>query len=119
MQVLNVVVGVNHQLYNPAVDHIVTAASCTTNCLAPVVQVRCSIPGPTRQFGAYPQGSLVRSGRCIPAHSARPLDIRSISNPAADCPPATWVYPLCQGQYSLHRRPFVLLAQRIRLRQQR
>ena len=37
--VLNVVVGINHQQYNPANDRIVTAASCTTNCLAPVVNV--------------------------------------------------------------------------------
>ena len=37
--VLNVVVGINHQQYNPANDRIVTAASCTTNCLAPVVKV--------------------------------------------------------------------------------
>jgi glyceraldehyde 3-phosphate dehydrogenase len=37
--VLNVVVGVNHELYDPALHAIVTAASCTTNCLAPVVKV--------------------------------------------------------------------------------
>jgi glyceraldehyde 3-phosphate dehydrogenase len=37
--VLNVVVGVNEQQYDPAKDRIVTAASCTTNCLAPVVKV--------------------------------------------------------------------------------
>ena len=37
--VLNVVVGVNEHLYNPARHPIVTAASCTTNCLAPVVKV--------------------------------------------------------------------------------
>jgi glyceraldehyde 3-phosphate dehydrogenase len=37
--VLNVVVGVNHTLYGPERDRIVTAASCTTNCLAPVVKV--------------------------------------------------------------------------------
>lgn len=37
--VLNIVVGVNHHLYNPAKNRIVTAASCTTNCLAPVVKV--------------------------------------------------------------------------------
>jgi glyceraldehyde 3-phosphate dehydrogenase len=37
--VLNVVVGVNEHLYDPARHHIVTAASCTTNCLAPVVKV--------------------------------------------------------------------------------
>ncbi|WP_370979419.1 ArsJ-associated glyceraldehyde-3-phosphate dehydrogenase [Agaribacterium sp. ZY112] len=37
--VLNVVMGVNHQLYKPSEHQIVTAASCTTNCLAPVVKV--------------------------------------------------------------------------------
>jgi glyceraldehyde 3-phosphate dehydrogenase len=37
--VLNVVVGVNHHLFDPSIHRIVTAASCTTNCLAPVVKV--------------------------------------------------------------------------------
>ena len=37
--VLNIVVGVNDHLYDPAINYIVTAASCTTNCLAPVVKV--------------------------------------------------------------------------------
>jgi glyceraldehyde 3-phosphate dehydrogenase len=36
---LNIVYGVNHDLYDPATHHLVTAASCTTNCLAPVVKV--------------------------------------------------------------------------------
>ncbi len=36
---LNLVYGVNHHLYDPAVHDLVTAASCTTNCLAPVVKV--------------------------------------------------------------------------------
>lgn len=38
-QALNIVMGVNDHLYNPAEHHILTAASCTTNCLAPVVKV--------------------------------------------------------------------------------
>ena len=37
--VLNIVMGVNHQLYDKAIHPIVTAASCTTNCLAPAVKV--------------------------------------------------------------------------------
>lgn len=37
--VLNIVMGVNDALYDPAQHPIVTAASCTTNCLAPVVKV--------------------------------------------------------------------------------
>ena len=36
---LNIVFGVNDYLYDPAEHHLVTAASCTTNCLAPVVKV--------------------------------------------------------------------------------
>lgn len=35
----NIVYGVNQDIYDPAQHHIVTAASCTTNCLAPVVKV--------------------------------------------------------------------------------
>jgi glyceraldehyde 3-phosphate dehydrogenase len=35
----NIVYGVNHDTYDAAKDDIVTAASCTTNCLAPVVKV--------------------------------------------------------------------------------
>lgn len=37
--VLNVVMGCNDHLYDPALHRIVTAASCTTNSLAPVVKV--------------------------------------------------------------------------------
>lgn len=35
----NIVYGVNHHIYDPARHDIVTAAYCTTNCLAPVVKV--------------------------------------------------------------------------------
>lgn len=37
--VLNIVMGVNEHLYDKTIHPIVTAASCTTNCLAPVVKV--------------------------------------------------------------------------------
>ncbi|MFO1027743.1 MAG: ArsJ-associated glyceraldehyde-3-phosphate dehydrogenase [Acetobacteraceae bacterium] len=36
---LNIVVGVNDHLYDPRAHRLLTAASCTTNCLAPVVKV--------------------------------------------------------------------------------
>ena len=37
--VANLVYGVNHNIYDPNMHNIVTAASCTTNCLAPIVKV--------------------------------------------------------------------------------
>ena len=36
---LNIVYGINDHLYDPAEHRLLTAASCTTNCLAPVVKV--------------------------------------------------------------------------------
>lgn len=36
---LNIVMGINDNLYDPQTYHLLTAASCTTNCLAPVVKV--------------------------------------------------------------------------------
>ncbi|KAM3098193.1 ArsJ-associated glyceraldehyde-3-phosphate dehydrogenase [Phormidesmis sp. 146-12] len=36
---LNIVMGINDHLYQPNEHHLLTAASCTTNCLAPVVKV--------------------------------------------------------------------------------
>ena len=43
--------GVNHEAYDPAADRLLSAASCTTNCLAPVVAVL------DRQFG-FERGML-------------------------------------------------------------
>ncbi|MFI0375049.1 MAG: ArsJ-associated glyceraldehyde-3-phosphate dehydrogenase [Candidatus Thiodiazotropha sp.] len=36
---LNIVYGINDDRYEPDKHHLITAASCTTNCLAPVVKV--------------------------------------------------------------------------------
>jgi glyceraldehyde 3-phosphate dehydrogenase len=36
---VTVVLGVNDHMYDPATHHVISNASCTTNCLAPVVKV--------------------------------------------------------------------------------
>ena len=36
---ITIVLGVNEKTYNPKTHHIISNASCTTNCLAPVVKV--------------------------------------------------------------------------------
>ncbi|MFN9644786.1 MAG: ArsJ-associated glyceraldehyde-3-phosphate dehydrogenase [Cyanobacteriota bacterium] len=38
-EAMNIVFGINHHLYDPSRHRLITAASCTTNCLAPVVKV--------------------------------------------------------------------------------
>ena len=42
---ITIVVGVNHELYNPANHHIISNASCTTNSLAPVCKVLLDVFG--------------------------------------------------------------------------
>ena len=48
---ITIVLGVNHKAYDPNQHHVISNASCTTNCLAPVVKVL------TEEFG-FRQGLM-------------------------------------------------------------
>ena len=38
-EIVNIAYGVNHNIYKPKKHNIITAASCTTNCIAPIIKV--------------------------------------------------------------------------------
>jgi hypothetical protein len=93
--VLNVVYGVNHKAYDKE-DPIVTAASCTTNCLAPVVKVIHETFGVRRIGGWWAVGVVWRDRgrdagavRSLP-FSPPPLPLASPHrSSAAASPPST------------------------------
>ncbi|GGB27699.1 glyceraldehyde-3-phosphate dehydrogenase [Virgibacillus dakarensis] len=65
-----IVMGVNHDTYDPDRDHVISNASCTTNCLAPVVKVLDD------QFG-------IQNGLMTTVH-AFTNDQKNIDNPHKD-----------------------------------
>lgn len=67
---LTVVYGVNHHLYDPDQHDVISGASCTTNCLAPIALVL------QEQFGIV-EGSMTT------VHSFT-MDQRSLDNPHKD-----------------------------------
>jgi glyceraldehyde-3-phosphate dehydrogenase type I len=71
---ITIVLGVNHESYDAANHHVISNASCTTNCLAPVVKVLLD------EFG-FKRGSDDH-GACV---HQRPADPRSAAQGPAPC----------------------------------
>ena len=71
---ITIVMGVNHEAYDPERHHIISNASCTTNCLAPVAKVL------SRRFG-------IENGVMTTIHSYT-SDQRLLDAPHQDTPSA-------------------------------
>ena len=69
-EMCTIVMGVNDSVYNPEEDHVVSNASCTTNCLAPVVKILDDT------FG-------IKTGMMTTVHAIT-NDQRNIDNPHKD-----------------------------------
>ena len=100
---LNVVVGVNDHLYVPAKHRLLTAASCTTNCLAPVVKVLFEAigirhgeittihdPTNTNVMIDAPHKDLRRARSATASRRSRYRDMVSISGQPGCCPASHW-----------------------------
>ena len=74
--VLNIVYGVNHALYDEAKDKIVTAASCTTNCLAPVVSVVQNKLGGIKRGSITTIHNVTNTQTIVDAPNSKKSDLR-------------------------------------------
>ena len=86
---VTVVMGVNHETYDPASHDIISNASCTTNCLAPMAKVMDEGLGIVR--GLTDHDPRLHSGpepAGRPAHGSAPGARRAALNVVADLAPA-------------------------------
>ncbi|MEZ4501275.1 MAG: type I glyceraldehyde-3-phosphate dehydrogenase [Dehalococcoidia bacterium] len=97
-----VIMGVNHEEYDPASHHIISPGSCTTNCVVPLVKVLHDAFGVERGFmttiHSYTndQNLIDRKHKDIRRARAAALNIIPTSTGAAEA--ATQIMPELQGR---------------------
>ncbi|MGL4721800.1 MAG: type I glyceraldehyde-3-phosphate dehydrogenase [Desulfovibrionaceae bacterium] len=96
------VYGVNHEEYNPNVHHILSAASCTTNCLAPVVkvlhhalQIEC---GTMTTIHSYTMSQRILDGTHKDLRRARAANLSIIPTTTGAAEAVALVLPELQGK---------------------
>ena len=103
--VLNVVYGVNHLAYDKAKDKIITAASCTTNCLAPVVQVVQQKLGGIKRGSITTIHNVTNTQTIVDAPNAKKNDLRRYATRGSQAPTSDCL-PIVQSNYCLlHHTP--------------
>ena len=90
----NIVYGVNHGIFDPARHRVVTAASCTTNCLAPVVKV-------LHEGIGIRHGSITTSTPSSGSAARSPVPTKGSRRPSMVTPPASWPIAACQRPCTL------------------
>jgi glyceraldehyde 3-phosphate dehydrogenase len=96
------VVGVNHTEYDPATQHIISNASCTTNCLAPMAKVLDESFGIVRglmtTIHAYTQDQNLQDGPHKDLRRARAAAINMVPTSTGAAKAVSLVLPQLKGK---------------------
>lgn len=99
---ITVVLGVNHHLYDPASHHLISNASCTTNCLAPVAKVLLEefgiVRGLMTTIHAYTAGQAVLDGPHKDLRRARAAAVSMIPTTTGAARAISLVLPELEGK---------------------
>ena len=94
--------GVNHELYDPANHHLISNASCTTNCLAPVAKVLLEefgiVRGLMTTIHAYTAGQAVLDGPHKDLRRARAAALSMIPTTTGAARAISLVLPQLEGR---------------------
>ena len=99
---ITIVLGVNHQAYDPQNHHIISNASCTTNCLAPVARVLTErfgfVRGLMTTIHAYTSGQAVLDGPHKDLRRARAAAVSMIPTTTGAARAISLVLPELEGK---------------------
>lgn len=99
---ITVVLGVNHELYDPDNHHLISNASCTTNCLAPVAKVLLRdfgiVRGLMTTIHAYTAGQAVLDGPHKDLRRARAAAVSMIPTTTGAARAISLVLPELEGK---------------------
>lgn len=99
---ITIVPGVNHKAYDPDSHHIISNASCTTNCLAPVAKVLSErfgfVRGLMTTIHAYTSGQAVLDGPHKDLRRARAAALSMIPTTTGAAKAISLVLPELEGK---------------------
>ncbi len=99
---ITIVLGVNHRAYDPDSHHIISNASCTTNCLAPVARVLTErfgfVRGLMTTIHAYTSGQAVLDGPHKDLRRARAAAVSMIPTTTGAARAISLVLPELEGK---------------------